>query len=202
MNLERFESFGWNCEFGFVLQKKGLPYSSLLRWSITPYPALIRGIGNDFAGVYEFERLIPSQVDMVQDTKTGFHFHTKMVENHEFVENYKSLYPAEEEKSVYLRERLLRQIADPKTIFVYKSRTPLAGAELKALAQALSAKGPANLLYVSDDADQPLGSVRHVEDNLYQARIDVFSHPAKARDASYDVWDKILENADSQIPVA
>jgi len=201
MDIERFESFGQNCEFGFVLQSKGIQKSSLLRWAIVPVDALIRGLENDFAGVYEFENLIPSQIDMVQDTATGFHFHTKMVAERVFVEDHAQFFPDEKEKSGYLRARLLKQLADPNTIFIYKSvkETPLE--KVKALAAALRAKGPANLLYVSENIEKPVGSVEHIEHNLYLARIDFFAHPATTRQASYDVWNTILENADSLIKV-
>ena len=202
MDIERFESLGHNCEFGFVLNKKAVKKSSLLRWAISPLGAVIRGLSNDFTGIYELANLIPSQIDMVQDTASGFHFHTKMVAERVFVDNHVQFHADEKEKSDYLRARLLEQIADPRTIFLYKSRTETPLEQLKDLAAALRAKGPSNLLYISENADQPVGSVKHVDQNLYLARIDFFSHPARASQASYEVWDTILENADTLIKVS
>ncbi|MCF3596433.1 papain-like cysteine peptidase [Rhodobacteraceae bacterium LMO-12] len=199
MDIERFESLGHNCEFGFVMQKKGVKKSSLLRWAISPVGSVIRGLGNDFTGIYELRNLIPSQIDMVQDTASGFHFHTKMVADRVFVDNHARFHPDEKQKNDYLRARLLEQIGDPHTIFIYKGRTETPLDQLKNLAAALRAKGPSNLLYISENADQPVGSVKHITQNLYQARIDFFSHPARASQASYEVWDTILENADALI---
>src|SRR5271157_3057267 len=55
--LEHFDSLGDNCEFAFAQKRFGVDKSSLLRWAVTPFSALLSGLENRFEGLYQFERL-------------------------------------------------------------------------------------------------------------------------------------------------
>ncbi|MCW1933922.1 hypothetical protein [Pararhodobacter zhoushanensis] len=199
MDIARFESLGDNCEFGFVMARHQPKKSSLLRWALTPFPVLTRLLRDDFKDLYQFENLEPTSPKMLLDRGTGVRFHTDMVRDSVFVEDHKAVYEKEIHKVAHLRQRLEEQLQNPDMIFVYKGRQELPKAELQTLADLVSRRGGAQLLYVTAKGDLPPGSVEAHGDNLHIARIDRFADYATANVTSEAVWDQILENASIKI---
>lgn len=200
MDISRFENIGDNCEFGFILQRHGRTGSSLLRWSITSVPALTDAFEKDFEGLYQLENLAPSRKDMLIDRAYQLHFHSDMVRDHTFVENYRAIRAQESGKIAYLTKRLREQLADPRMIFVYKGKHEWPVSHLQPLADVIAKRNGANLLYVTTEDTMPLGHVEQRGPHLYFARIDRFADYVKVQEASHEVWDSILKNADKVIP--
>jgi len=51
IDLQRFESLGENCEFGFLLRHHQVASGGFFRWAFTPLHSLIRILAADFEGV-------------------------------------------------------------------------------------------------------------------------------------------------------
>jgi hypothetical protein len=199
MDITRFESLGDNCEFGFVMSRHGVAYSSLFRWAITSLPVLCETLRNDFKDLYRLENLEPASPKMLLDRGTGARFHTDMVRNHVFVENYRTVYEQEANKVMHLRKRLQEKLQDPNAIFVYKDRRDPPRQALQTLADLVAERGGARLLYVTAQGALPPGAVEQAGDNLHIARIDRFADYVTANVTSEQVWDTIIETADRQI---
>lgn len=201
MRIERFESLGDNCEFGFVLGRHGVRGSNLLRWALTTIPVLQNALKTDFSDLYEFDNLEPSAKRMLRDRGTGIRFHSDMVREKKFVENHKEIYDQEVNKVTMLRDRLRQKLRDPQAIFVYKDNRNPPETKIRELAQTLADHSPANLLYVTAAGDDPIGSVVQKAPNLWFGRIDRLAEYSSANDLSAEVWSQILEQADRTIPV-
>ncbi|KMK63961.1 hypothetical protein [Puniceibacterium sp. IMCC21224] len=201
MNITRFESLGDNCELGFVLKRHQIGYSSLLRWSITSIPVLCDLLRTDFAGLYAFDNLEPCAPKMLLDRGTGVKFHSDMVRDRKFVANHRAVYDQEINKVMHLRLRLQTKLRDPNAIVIYKDKHTPPQSAVQDLADLVSARGGANLLYVTKEGDQAPGSVVRKGPHLYYGRIDRFAEYATVQDSSADVWDAILGNADQMCPM-
>jgi hypothetical protein len=84
-----------------------------------------------------------------------------------------------------LRRKLLRDIADARRIFVFKTADPGFGlAEMRRLKAAMRAIGPAALLCVTRKDRAEACRVEKLADGLYAGRLERFVHPH----GPFDEW--------------
>ncbi len=200
MNVTRFESLGDNCEFGFVLRTYGVKRGGLFRWALTTVPVLCNTLGAKVDKFYRLENLEPSNPRMLRDKATGLRFHSEMIKDSAFVENYFQIYQDEIKKIHYLYSQFQMRLADPACILVYKDNRNPDADKIQKLADTIKADGKAKLLYVTRQADIPPGEVRAKGGNLYYGKIDRLAEYSTAQDFSKRVWGQVLENADKMIP--
>ncbi len=199
IGIGRFESLGDNCEFGFVQRVLGNDTSSLFRWAIAAPAPLLRAFADDFAGLYQYENLEPSAVDMVRDNRYGFFFHTAMRSvDKVFVQpdsERRITYQSEKAKMDHLMARFRTRLADPSTIFVYKTNPGVTDQDASMLLHAIRKYGDANLLVVRvAGAEAAPGTVRRAADGLLIGYVDRFAAYTKADDVSADIWNDVVRN--------
>lgn len=78
VDTSKFESLGDNCELGTIKRRMNDEGGGLLRWATSPPDVLIPALQARFAGLYEYDDIVPAWDDIVQDTKFGFTFHSRM----------------------------------------------------------------------------------------------------------------------------
>jgi hypothetical protein len=197
--LRRFESLGDNCEFGFVQRAIGENPSGLLRWAISPPSSLMTALASDFDDFYQYPNLLPSAADMVRETRYDLFFHTSMRSfDKVFVEPEaarRQTYQAEKAKMDHLLTRFRARLADPATIFVYKTNAGVSDQQADDLRRAIRRYGPGHLLVVRTASDRGAwGTVQRRDDGLLIGHVDRFAPYSQADDVSVEVWRKLICN--------
>jgi hypothetical protein len=198
--LQRFESLGDNCEFGFLQRANGYEDGGLLRWSISPLDKLIICFETDFRHLYLFENLEPSAPDMVRDITTGLMFHTEMhsIDGHFVLDDQarREIYLRERSKIDHLVDKFRLKLRDPDTICVYKRNSGITDTDAVRLQQSLSKFGPSNLLIVRSTDDRARWStVECLSSGPFLGLIDKFAPYVAADHVSIHVWNRLLQNA-------
>ena len=185
--LSAFESLGEDCEFG-LMQRRYLvePPLSLFRWGGAPAARLIEGLDSNFAGLVE-----PETTDLLWDGKEYFlqtpfvTMHTQCRVEQDQAGQAEILRCGRATLRI-LRRKLLKDIADAKRIFVYKSLDPDFGrADMFRLRTALRRHGPAWLLCVKlAQLDEPVGRAERLARGLYAGYLDRWVIP----DGPFDHW--------------
>jgi hypothetical protein len=196
--LQRFESLGDNCEFGFVQRANGYEDGGLLRWTISPLDKLILCLDTNFKDFYLFENLEPSAPDMVRDTGTGLMFHTQMHSiDGRFVlgeDARREIYTKEKSKMDHLLDKFQRRIREPGTICVYKRNSGVPDSDAKRLQQSLHKLGPSTLLVVrSTDDHARWSTVEQSSSGFLLGLIDGFAPYFAADQVSIRIWNLLLE---------
>lgn len=210
----RFESLGENCEFGFALRKCGNEDSQLLRWAVTPFPALIDLVRHPPERIYLRENLEPAAPDMVRDRGTGLGFHCAF-RFREGAAGWESLpqdrdpdalYADDAGKFAHLYDKFRRRLRNGNRIFVYKfyKDQPLPPlTELRRLQQALaqaSRRQPGLVVVARDPGlDRDL-RVEPKSDGLILARMRDYVDNAEYRTASYGVWHDMMRQTAALLP--
>ncbi|MDT3251247.1 hypothetical protein QZQ97_09910 [Serratia sp. root2] len=210
-DLERFESMGDNCEFGFYLRSKGLENGSLFRWSlIKDHQDLLNLVTGDFANFYQFDNLHPTWSNMLVDKDNGIIFHTELyssqIDNNwvfdDAENNRKEKYLIEKNKIDYLVKKFLDGLQNKKKIFVIKKNNNQIDMDVIAkLANELNRRGKAKVLVVfqSDDSSKH-GIIEYANENVLISYIERFAEYNKADDISVAGWDKIVNNILHALP--
>ncbi|MCQ4161233.1 hypothetical protein NON00_15015 [Roseomonas sp. GC11] len=212
--LNYFESFGSNCEFGFVQERAGVDIGTLFRWAeILSTQALIKLIRADFENIYAFENLFPFNAGMVFDQSCDVAWHSKLrseltnphgatpAERFTFLlseAERRAIWEAEMGKVQHLLRRTRKQLSEGRHIYVHKPRLvqTTSEADVLELHDVIKAAGGSVLLYVSVAEDPAeAGSVRMLRPGLIHGRIDRFAPGSNARDISYDTWLKLCAGA-------
>jgi hypothetical protein len=198
--LQRFESLGDNCEFGFVQRANGYEAGGLLRWSISPLDKLIHCLDTNFQDFYFFENLEPSAPDMVCDIATGLIFHTAMrsVEGRFLLgeERRREIYTEERKKMYYMLDKLIHRLRQPGTIFVYKRNNGVSEDEALRLHTSLNGFAEHTLLLVrSTEELEKRGTVEWSSYGFLVGYIDRFAPYSNADQISIKVWNDILTKA-------
>ncbi|MCW1404322.1 hypothetical protein OKA06_19210 [Novosphingobium sp. MW5] len=198
MDIARFESLGDNCEFGFVMARHQPKRRAACCVGRSPLSGVDQTAARRLQGSLSVRKPGTDQPQDVAGSGTGVRFHTDMVRDSVFVEDHKAVYEKEIHKVAHLRQRLEEQ-PEPGHDLCLQRSPGAAQAELQTLADLVSRRGGAQLLYVTAKGDLPPGSVEAHGDNLHIARIDRFADYATANVTSEAVWDQILENASIKI---
>jgi hypothetical protein len=198
--LQRFESLGDNCEFGFVQRANGFEDGGLLRWSVSPLDKLILCLDTNFKDFYLFDNLEPSAPDMVRDTGTGLMFHTQMHSiDGRFVldeDACREIYVKEKGKMDHLLHKFRRRIQQPGVICVYKRNSGTTDDEAQYLQRSLNKLGRSRLLLVrSTDDKARWGTVDRSALGFLVGLLDEFAPYSAADQVSIRVWNELLKNA-------
>jgi hypothetical protein len=196
--LQRFESLGDNCEFGFVQRANGYEDGGLLRWSISPLDKLILCFDTDFDDLYLFDNLLPSAPDMVRDIATGLMFHTRMHSvDGQFVLGEaarREIYAGEKRKMDHLLDKFRRRIREPGTICVYKRNSGVSDSDAKRLQQSLNKQGSSVLLLVrSSDDPARWSTIEQSSLGFLVGLIDGFAPYFAANQVSIRIWNLLLQ---------
>jgi len=196
--LQRFESLGDNCEFGFVQRANGYEDGGLLRWSISPLDKLILCLDTNFKDFYLFDNLEPSAPDMVRDTGTGLMFHTQMHSiDGQFVLSRaarREIYAKEKSKMDHLLDKFRRRMQEPGTICVYKRNSGVSDSDAKRLQQSLNTQGSSVLLLVRSTNDPARWStVEQSSPGFFVGLIDGFAPYFAANQVSIRIWNLLLQ---------
>ena len=200
-NLERFESLGTNCEFGFVLRAQGVTSGGFFRWTEAPVASVLTVLQQRLEGIYLYDNLVPKYSGMVLDTANGIGFHSKMQsENKRWIHSEterSALYQPEFERQSFLIERFRERAADPATVFVLKDEA--GDAPVEDISTALASLGPARLLVVR--AAAPGGTVGTIEERegLAVGHIDRFAPLSDASQFS-PAWLDLMSAYDRTKP--
>jgi hypothetical protein len=200
--LQRFESLGDNCEFGFAQRAYGIDTGGLLRWGFSQFPSMIRAFQGNLQGIFQFDNLVPYTNDMVRDTRSNICFHSQMKSNGtSFLADAQvrqSIFSVELSKIEYMTKKLLNRMKDPSVILVYKCNRNVSDTEIETLSETLAPFGSAQLLVVRTGNDH--GTVRRVNNRLMLGIIDRFAPYNEAHNVSLDLWMQIVRAADALCP--
>ncbi|MCX8253018.1 hypothetical protein RHAL1_01389 [Beijerinckiaceae bacterium RH AL1] len=170
----RFESIGDSCEMGLVQRRYGAEPLGLLRWNDVSLDNLVAALEHRLKGMGEPENTaILTAVNgefYVTDRRWALTMHTFLFAGHVDADD---VYRKMCRRIVYLRGKLLEDLAEASKVFVFRSPT-LDVAGLRRLHAALRAFGPVTVLGVVplDTAvaawtGRQAGSVERIDDDLY-----------------------------------
>lgn len=185
--LSAFESLGEDCEFGLA-QRYCLvePPLTLFRWAGAPIATLIDGLETGFRGLGD-----PDSTSAIWDGKEYF-LQTPLMAMHtnctveQDATGLADLVRSGCATLRLLRRKLLKDIADAKRIFVFKSlASTLDENDVHRLHSALQRIGPATLLCaVLARPGQPGGQARRLGERLYAGYLTRFVIP----EGPFDEW--------------
>jgi hypothetical protein len=184
--LSAFDSLGENCELALAQQHYGVELPlSLLRWSGTTYENIARGLECRFEGLGDPATTTVAWIDIDYRIQTPYlRLHTNVIEPRD-EEGVAELLQYGCATLRLLRRKLLRDIADARRIFVFKSTDPGFGvAEMRRLHAAMRAIGPASLLCVTREDPANACRVEKLADGLYAGRLERFVLPY----GPFDEW--------------
>ena len=169
-----FESLGSDCQFGMVQRRYGAEPLGLLRFNTVTFGGLMAALANRFQdmGAEDTTEMItlPNAEYFIRDRRWGLGMHT-----FNFVGQIdaKDLYDRFCQRVVFLKRKLLQDLAEARKIFVFYPPGLEAG-DLRMLHGAIKALGPVTLLYVTTLDFAPTaphaalaGSVRQIEPGLF-----------------------------------
>lgn len=199
--LDRFESLGANCEFGFVARNAGFEGVSLLRFNGISLHKLVRGLRTGFAGIASPEYFSMRTIQGLEDQGVIGHDAMYLMDYHTGRPasdlDMPTLIADETERMRFLARKLIEDVEDGEKIFVLKQDEPLFPEQIAALLDSMRLVGNATVLWI--DLAKPgheAGSVDVVEPGLMKGYIDHFSRLDMGLNTiSYDCWSEILRNA-------
>lgn len=181
--VERFQSLGGNCEFGFLQRFFAAEPLDLFRFfagtpagiaeALETKFSAFQTIGNlaiEFDGAFE-----NGQPQMEVTVKTyGFRFHAGNMPANTSFDDIKSV---QWKKLSFLARKLFEDLADGERIFVCKYGEEYA-ADILRLAKLMRTFGPTELLWVTlATPGKPPGTVERVTDGLLRGYIDHYAQP-------------------------
>ncbi|WP_172328755.1 hypothetical protein [Mangrovicoccus sp. HB161399] len=202
----RFESLGFNCEFGFVQTRCGWQQGGLLRWAVAMPGPLLKNLRNGFDGIYEWDSLVVRNPKMVTDTASGLGFHTGMhSKDGAFVhgeEERRRIHEEERAKFLFLRDRLLEQLAEGHRMFVYKYNPGVEPEIVQKIARTIGRAGPGRFLYVqAAERPEQVGTVTHEGGNLYLGYVEkLWWRDPEPANVDYAGWRKLMQATERFLP--
>jgi tetratricopeptide (TPR) repeat protein len=196
--LMQFEALGENCELGFVQRHFGAEPLSLLRWAGISCQSLIAALDTCFAGVGDPEHTVMelnpyNHEYFTRDLRYGMNMHSFL---HEDSAKRNNIYQSMCRRLTFLKDKLLRELAEAEKIFVYSTAQRMTDQDLHALFGALQRHGPVTLLHVcpSDDP-QSAGQVISVQAGLLIGFLDRVGYDGKRWDISFQHWLTVCQRA-------
>jgi hypothetical protein len=161
-----FESLGQNCEFGLLQRHFLAEPLGLLRWATTRPPSLLRALQARFEGTGS-----PEQMRLLsRNGEYGLFDLAYKIDIHTAIRTHEAeadlIHAKQCRRTGFLKDKLLKQLADHKRIFVYFD-TEQTDQSMMAIHAALSDFGPNRLLWVRvKDAAHPAGSIDVLNETL------------------------------------
>jgi hypothetical protein len=191
----RFESLGDNCEFGLVQSHYGVEPLGLMRWTRCTLASLLRALDQRFAALGEPGRMVVHRFkDEYLVTDTSYHFtyhpHVRIAEM-----TVAELLERERARVVFLRRKLLDDLAAAEKIVVFKENAYLPRASARRLFRRLRGFGANRMLYVVPTVDPArIGRVELLADGFVRGHIAGFGQYETLPDGiRFDTWAAICE---------
>ncbi len=193
--VQRFESLGNNCEFGYVQRIEGAEPMGLLRWSTTKVPMLADAFEQGLAGLGD-----------PQNTEIYTHLDFRAVDQR-YELSAQTFVGAEEtdrekllgeqcQRMRHLRQKLLADLRAGTKIFVHKASPTASMNDLHALHAAVRRHGPATLLCVQKALPGAAqGVVHEASPGLLVAGLQRLVAVGGGWDADYESWLSICRQA-------
>jgi hypothetical protein len=197
--VERFQSIGDSCEFGFFQRACGAEPLGLFRFATTTVGGLVRGLQDRFAAFNSPENLrifLHNESDrefVVAIDAYFMTYHTWLKDTRFDIDKVRAF---ETKRLDFLARKFIEDLEDGEKILVYKSNGPAPRAKIEKLSKRLRSFGPVTLLWVTEaDTAHRAGSVERLSDGLLQGYIDRFAPYAQADRPSLGCWLAICEQA-------
>jgi len=201
--LLNFESLGDNCELGLVQRRAGVEPLSMFRFAGAPVRHLIRAMNARFEGMADPEhvRVQPENGEyMVKLTKYDFIYHAYV----KIGEADPDELQKQQVRTVrFLIEKLISDLENASKIMVFRQNEPLLANDLIDLRMALSAYGPATLLWVQEARPGfPAGQVTVIDDRLMIGYVRRLARRDNVPNLDGVSWLTMLRQAYAMRPVA
>ncbi len=161
-----FESLGDACEFGVAQRYGEVEPLGLLRFAAIDVPPeervthLVEALQRGFDGLGEAESIEPYEIGdppdefMVRESAYGLRYHTGVAPADFSADDIRQREP---KRLLFLRRKLLEDLAEGSKIFVWHSRVVTRREQIQPLLDQLRKMGPATLLWLTgaDDAHPP-----------------------------------------------
>ena len=192
----QFESIGDNCELGLVQRQAGAEPLGLLRFAGVPLRNLLRGLSARFANIADPNHIrinVEHGEYMVKLTKYDYTYHAHIkvgeMEPH-------ALHKQQTRTVGFLAEKLIADLENPSKIIVFRQNEPLLASDLVDLRIALSAYGPAILLWVLPACPgHPPGSVEVADERMMVGYVRRLAERDTVPDLDYESWMQVLRRA-------
>jgi hypothetical protein len=200
--LESFESFGDNCEFGFVQNAHDAWTIGLFKFAATSIDSLTHVLTTRFSAL-----MLPDLVELTLELRKHGRFWEYCVVLHPYGIEYhagqwkdestEEEVEANQRKRVALLSRkMIEDLEEGAKIFVLKSRGITPQSKIDELVSHMREYGPATLLWITPcDEGHPQGRVEEVYERLLHGYIDRFASYDDASAFSPAFWKEICRNA-------
>lgn len=192
----QFESLGDNCELGLVQRRAGAEPLGLLRFAGVPLRNLLAALRNRFANIANPDHIrivVENGEYMVKLTKYDFNYHAHVLVGET---DPQALHQQQCRTVRFLADKFVRDLEEPGKIFVFRQNEPLSATDLVDLRLALSACGPAVLLWVQEACQgHPPGTVVRVDDRLMVGYVRRLATRDNVPDLDYASWMTVLRKA-------
>ncbi|HWB48789.1 MAG TPA: twitch domain-containing radical SAM protein [Stellaceae bacterium] len=192
----RFESLGQRCDFGVVQRNYGAEPLGLLRFANVPFEHLTAALDDGFAAVNEphavvFETYAGELVGTLRRYAITFHTHVYEKDLVSEADRQRFL-TQQQQRLVFLREKLIADLENAEKIFVYANFEPLSDADFAKLFAAVRRYGAGRLLCVRPaDAEHPDGTVERLRDGLFIGYLRLFADFGAGELPQHDSWRAI-----------
>jgi hypothetical protein len=191
--VQKFESWGRDCEFGLVQRALGAEPNDLFRFSDPTPEVLVDLIRDDFA--HYGEKCYVALDEQKPRGEWFFVDHDTRTSRHSHI--FDGDMPKENVQEIalfwarLLRAKTAREIAAGQKIYIIKSsQGDLTQNAVTEVAKALRSKGPSWLLWVQ--VGVPVGQCEIVFDGLMRARIDRLCRPGHEYEFSVAGWLEVV----------
>jgi hypothetical protein len=202
--LESFESFGDNCEFGFVQNAHDARTIGLFRFASTSIDSLIDILTTRFSALTP-----PDRVELTIELRSPAHrrfseyvvvLHAYGIEYHAGAlkeeATFEEIEVNQRKRVALLSRKMIEDLEEGAKIFVFKSRSIAPRSKIDELVSRMRDYGPATLLWVTPCEDgHPPGRVEEIYDGLLRGYVDRFAPYDDAGAFSPLFWDEICRNA-------
>jgi len=194
--LEHFVGLGENCDFGVAQRAIGIEPFGLFRFGSCTATDLVEMLRTRFQRLAEpgdlwLEEQPPPGEYWIKSRHCSFSAHTDRYSSRD---DPKVVIAAHIEKTVYLKAKLIRDLARAGKLFVFKSVTDIS--VIREILVQLRTYGPNSLLWVSAaDAAHPPGSVERLGDGLLRGFVSRFGTYYGAPSLPVEDWVAVCANA-------
>ncbi len=195
-----FESLGNSCEFGFIQRACGAEPLSLFRYAAIPHGELLRALRSGFDGFGRLQNLSPyirtdndgRQFYDIVDGHYDFGYHTNIAVG-EVPED--GLLKQQSRYLKLLTRKLTQELTEGRKIFIYRNNDPVPLQDILHLHNAMTAHGPATLLWVVESDAYPSGTVELMMPRLIRGIIARLAPRWDAGQFQLEPWLEVCHNA-------
>ena len=195
--VEGFESLGHNCEFGMVQRHCGAEPLGLFRFAGVTLPDLLRGLEQGFAGLGEDAQVEafahgPLREFLVRDRRYTITIHTR---RHETDIDAETVRREQAGQLRFFHRSFLEMLETGERLFVFQRPGQTLPAQMLPLLARLRRHGPNALLFVTDDAAHPPGSVEQLGYGLFRGFTDRMAPEDDVGRCNLSAWLSLCANA-------